>query len=217
MNFEQARHNMVEQQVRTWGVLDARVLEVLGRLPRESFVAHEYRRQAYSDLSLPLGHGQHMLKPVVEGRCLQALQLSSRDQVLQIGTGSGYLTACLAELAGAVTSLEYHADLARAAEERLSTLKIANTRIVNADALSGYAPDSRFDVIVVAAAMTSLPESMGQWLRPDGRLFGVFGSGVTMEARLLHLAPDGQWRSESLFDTVIDHLIGAEPKRRFQF
>lgn len=217
MNFEQARHNMVEQQVRTWGVLDPRVLEVLAKLPRESFVAHEYRRQAYSDLSLPIGHGQHMLKPVVEGRCLQALQLSSRDQVLQIGSGSGYLTACLSELAGAVTALEYHADLARAASERLSTLKIVNADIVTADALSGYAPESRFDLIVVGGAMVELPDRFARWLRPNGRLFGVFGSGVTMEARLMHLTPDGQWRSESLFDTVVDHLIGAEPTPRFQF
>src|ERR1700744_6098035 len=126
MNFEQARLNMVENQVRPWGGLDARVLDVLGTVRREDFVAPEHRKLAFADLCLPLGHGEVMMKPVVEGRVLQALELTPTDQVLEIGTGSGFLTACMAKLSARVASIDVHADFITAAGQRLAAASISN-------------------------------------------------------------------------------------------
>ncbi len=210
IDYAKARETMVEQQVRPWDVFDVRVLDALASLPRERFVAESHRALAYSDLALPLGHGRHMLKPVVEGRALEALAVQAEERVLEIGTGSGYLTACFARLAREVVSLDIHADLAEAAAARLQVEGMGNARVIAADALA-WDTDQRFDAICVGAAVTELPARFLQWLTPGGRLFAVRGHAPAMEAVLVRA--DGSL--ESLFETELEYLIGAEPPRTF--
>lgn len=214
-DYAKARETMVEQQVRPWDVLDPRVLEVLARLPREAFVGERHRALAYADLELPLGHGETMLKPVIEGRALQALALDGGESVLEIGTGSGFLTACLASLAREVVSVERHADLADAARGRLRAQGIANADVVAADAFA-WEPDRAFDAICVTGAVDAVPSRFAQWLRPGGRMFVVRGRVPAMEAVLLHIDVNGQ-RVESLFETDLPYLAGAEPPPEFKF
>lgn len=210
IDYAKARETMVEQQVRPWDVFDPRVLETLVSLPRERFVADAHRALAYSDLALPLGHGRHMLKPVLEGRALQALGVQADEKVLEIGAGSGYLTACLARLAREVVSLEIHADLAEAAAARLQLEGASNARMITADALA-WDTDQRFDAICIGAATTELPAQLLRLLRPGGRMFAVRGHAPAMEAVLARA--DGT--VESLFETELEYLIGAEPTRTF--
>ncbi len=216
INYSQARENMVEQQVRPWDVLDLRVLEVLSTVPREHFVPELHRSLAYTDVEIPLGDGQRMMKPVVEGRTLQALDLQSGEDVLEIGTGSGYLTACMARLARDVVSLEIRPDLAARARRQLDADGHGgNVRIEVADALQ-YSTDRRFDAICVTAAVASLPPLFLQWLRPQGRLFVVHGRSPVMEAVLVRQDNDGP-RFESLFETDLPYLQGAAPAPKFVF
>src|SRR5512142_1525590 len=158
LNIELARHNMVEQQVRPWEVLDSRVLEALSALRREDFVPAGYRNLAFADLGLPLAHGEVMMKPVVEGRVLQAVAPTRAESVLEIGTGSGFLTACLARLSASVHSIEQHADLADAAREHLHAAHVANATVEVAEAVNGFTPDRQYDVIVVTGAVFALPQ-----------------------------------------------------------
>ncbi|MEN1926526.1 protein-L-isoaspartate O-methyltransferase [Luteimonas sp. MJ293] len=217
IDYAQARDAMVEQQVRPWDVLDARVLEVLGTLPREDFVPEAYRTVAYGDLEIPLGHGQRMLKPVVAGRVLQALRPQAGEEVLEIGTGSGYVSAGLGLMAREVLSLEREATLADAARQRLLARGASNVSVVNADAFS-WDTERRFDVISVNAAVSEIPARFIQWLRPGGRMFIVHGHAPVMEAVLIHRDGDdvNATRTESLFDTELDYLAGAEPVPAFQ-
>lgn len=209
IDFARARENMVEQQVRPWDVLDERVLETLSTLPREAFVDASLRALAYADAELPIGHGETMMKPVLEGRLLQALRPGAEESVLEIGTGSGYLTACLARLAREVISLERHADLADAARARLSAQGFANVTVHAADVFAGT-PDRRFDVICVTGAVAKLPSQFVDWLNPGGRLFLVRGHSPAMEAIVVHRDVNGS-RIESLFETDLPYLAGAEP------
>jgi protein-L-isoaspartate(D-aspartate) O-methyltransferase len=216
IDYTQARENMVEQQVRPWDVLDARVLDTLATLPREAFVADAHRALAYADLELPLGDGQAMMKPVVEGRTLQALKPQADEDVLEIGTGSGYLAACLGHLARDVLSLEIHPGLAAAARARLEAAGLGNNvRIETADALT-YDTDRRFDVVCVTGAVSALPAHFLKWLRPGGRLFVVQGAPPVMEA-VLHVQDVNGTRTESLFETDLPYLIGAAPVPQFVF
>ena len=213
IDFARARETMVEQQVRPWDVLDARVLETIAALPRETFVADAHRNLAYADTELPLAHGEAMMKPVLEGRTLQSLLPQTHESVLEIGTGSGYLTACLATLAREVTSLERHADLADAARARLAAQGIANADVIAADAF-GWQPDRTFDAICITGAVDSLPARFTDWLKPGGRLFVVRGRSPAMEAVLVHRDVNGL-RTESLFETDLPYLAGAEPAPAF--
>ena len=213
IDFARSRENMVEQQVRPWDVVDVRVLDTLATLPREAFVAPALRNLAYADMALPIGHGEVMMKPVLEGRLLQALLPGAEESVLEIGTGSGYLTACLARLAREVTSVERHADLADAARARLAARGIANTIVHTADVFAG-APNRRFDVICVAGAVATLPPQFIDWLEPGGRLFAVRGQAPAMEAILVRREVNGS-RVESLFETDLPYLAGAAPVPAF--
>jgi protein-L-isoaspartate(D-aspartate) O-methyltransferase len=216
INYSQARENMVEQQVRPWDVLDLRVLDVLSTLPREAFVPEIHRALAYSDIELPIGHGQKMMKPVIEGRTLQALNVQPGEEVLEIGTGSGFLAACLAMLGREVVSIELQPELAAQARAALDATGLGNNvRIEQADALT-YATDRRFDAICVTAAVDTLPERFLEWLRPGGRLFVVRGRSPVMEAVLVHKDVNGP-RIESLFETDIAYLAGAAPAPQFVF
>ncbi len=216
IDYNQAREMMVEQQVRPWDVLDARVLGVLATLPREGFVPEIHRALAYADVEIPLGHGQKMMKPVVEGRTLQGLLLQEGDDVLEIGSGSGYLAACMGALARDVVSLEIQPELASRARAQLDASGHgSNVRIENVDALH-YATDRRFDAICVTAAVDVVPPHFLQWLRPGGRMFVVRGRSPVMEAVLVHNDVNGP-RTESLFETDVPYLVGAAPAPKFVF
>jgi protein-L-isoaspartate(D-aspartate) O-methyltransferase len=219
LDYAKARELMVEQQVRPWDVLDARVLDVLATVPRDRFVPDAHRSLAYADVPLPIGHGEVMMKPVVEGRMLQALDLQPGDEVLEVGTGSGFITACLGRLARTVTSLERHADLASAAQARLADQGLdGNIEVVHADALDWDA-GRRFDAVCVTGAVATLPPRFLAWLRPGGRLFVVHGIAPVMEAVLATapVAAGGEPRMDSLFETELPYLAGAGPVPRFRF
>ena len=214
-DFAKAREYMVEQQVRPWDVLDGRVLDVLARLPREAFVGERHRALAYADLELPIGHGETMFKPVLEGRALQALELQGGEAVLEIGAGSGFMAACLGSLAREVTSIERHADLAEAAAARLQAQGLGNVSVIAADAFA-WTPGRQFDAICVSGAVDTLPSRFLEWLRPGGRMFVVQGRAPAMEAVLVHSEVNGP-RTESLFETGLAYLAGAEPPAEFKF
>ena len=214
LNIELARHNMIEQQVRPWDVLDSRVLNVLSAVPREDFVPEAQRNLAFADLCLPLGQGEVMMKPVVEGRMLQAVSPVAGESILEIGTGSGFMTACLAKLAGAVLSVEQHADFADAARARLAAAKIANARIETADAVAAFDPGQAFDVIVVTGAVYALPQHWRGWLKPGGRLFAVVGESPVQRATL-YTSGNAGWSEQALFETDLPYLRHAEPPQRF--
>ena len=214
-NADLARQNMIENQVRPWEVLDPRVLEVMSAVRREDFVPARYRNLAFADTALPLGHGEVMMKPIVEGRTLQALGLGGEDRVLEIGTGSGFLTACLARLAGAVTSVEVHADFAESARARIAAAGANNVRIEVADAVRGFATADRYDAVVVTGAVYSLPDRFRDWVAPHGRLFAIVGEAPAMQAMLYTRADDSHWREQSLFETDVPYLMHAAPPRRF--
>lgn len=217
MNFEQARSNMVSQQVRTWDVLDDHVLDVLRELPREEFVPQKYRQLAYSDSMIPLDHGQMMLKPVLEGRLLQGLELQATDDVLEVGTGSGYFAACLAALCRRVTSVEIHGDMIKSAQSRLDDLGISTVELIEADALSGWSATSRYDVIVLTGAVHTLPDRMASWLKPGGRVCAVVGDSPNMHAVIATAQGTSLIRSRSFLETDIPYLAGGEPPVRFKF
>ncbi|WP_313400411.1 protein-L-isoaspartate O-methyltransferase [Stenotrophomonas sp.] len=212
INFSHAREMMVEQQIRPWDVLEVRVLDVLARLPREAFVAEANRALAYADIELPLGHGQKMMKPVIEGRTLQALDLQPTDEVLEIGTGSGFLSACIGELAREVLSLEIQPELAERARQNLDGAKLgSNVRIEVADALD-WQSQRQFDAICITGAVETVPAQFLKMLRPGGRLFAITGTSPVMEAVLVKA--DGS--VDSLFETDLDYLQGAAPAAQFQ-
>jgi len=213
MNFELARAAMVEQQVRPWEVLDARVLETIAAVPRELFVPEAQQQLAYVDLPLPLAHGETMMKPVVEGRLLQALGLEAEDEVLEIGTGSGYITACLARLAREVVSIDRHADFLQSAGERLQQRGLRNVRLQLADAFD-FQPNRQFDAIAVTAAVAKLPEIFSSWLKPGGRMFVICGLSPVQQALRITRRGDSL-HSESLFETDVPYLRGAEPIAQF--
>ena len=213
IDFQQARYAMVEQQVRPWDVLDPRVLDTLMRVQREDFVPPRHRKLAFADLALPLEHGEVMMKPVHEGRMLQALALEPADEVLEIGTGSGFVTACLAVLAREVVSVERHADLADRARQRLAADHSTNVHIETVDAFA-WQPGRQFDAIAVTGAVATDPEYFGQWLKPGGRLFVVHGLSPVQEALRVTRRGDGFHR-ESLFETDLPYLHGAAPAPSF--
>ncbi len=217
LNLEQARFNMVEQQVRTWDVLDPRVLEVLSEVPREDFVPSRYRRMAFADLRLPIGNGQVMMKPLEEGRMLQALEIEPGQQVLEVGTGSGFVAACLSWLGADVLSLEIHDELAKSAAKRLKRNGFGSVEVRRADALGELEGDAMFDVVVVTGSAAGIPETLQQRIRAGGRIFGVRGHSPAMEAVCLRRIGEQRWHAESLFETDLPRLVGAEDQPVFEF
>ncbi len=219
MNFERARYNMIEQQVRPWTVLDPDVLETLGSLPREDFVPPAYRRLAYADTRIPLAHGQSMMAPVVEGRLLQSLEILPEDRILEIGTGSGYLTACLARLGSHVDSVDIHGDFIASARERIDALGFDNTSLATGDAARGWDGDRPWDIIVLTGAVPQVPEAYLHALAPGGRLFAIVGeeNRPIMEALRISRIDTDEWATESLFETWIAVLKNAERPARFEF
>ena len=214
MNFDVARTQMLGQQLRAWEVLDDRVLRAFAETPRENFVPDEYRDLAFADIEIPLGHGQSMLAPKIEGRILQALQVESIDEVLVVGTGSGYLTACLARLARHVLSTDIFSDFGKSAQPRIAACGIGNVELRTADALTLSYP-GRFDAIAVTGSVPVLDRHFVDMLRPEGRLFVVVGREPAMEAQLITMQPNGAPTTTSLFETVLAPLINAERPEPF--
>ncbi|HWU78268.1 MAG TPA: protein-L-isoaspartate O-methyltransferase [Rhodanobacter sp.] len=215
MNIEQARLNMVENQVRPWEVLDARVLDVISRVRREDFVAPEHRQLAFADLCLPLGHGEVMMKPVVEGRVLQALDLQPADHVLEIGTGSGFLCACLASMAARVTSVDIRPEFSAVAATRLQSAGIDNVELVVDEAVAQWQPQGLFDALVVTGAVAEIPARWLSWLKPGARALVVHGQSPVQQATLLTRDAAGRDREETLFETDLPYLTHAGPTARF--
>lgn len=215
MNFEQARLNMVENQVRPWEVLDGRVLDIISRVRREDFVAPAHRQLAFADLCLPLGHGEVMMKPVVEGRVLQALELLPTDRVLEIGTGSGFLCACLAGLSAHVTSLDIHPDFTAAAAQRLHAAGVENTRLITAEAVQAWQADEKFDALVVTGAVAELPTRWLAWLKPAARMLVVRGASPAQQVVLRTGMDVGKAHEVTLFETDLPYLLHAEPVAAF--
>ncbi len=206
MNIEKARHNMIEQQIRPWDVLDQRVLDLIQRIPREEFVLSEYRSLAFTDMELPIGHGQVMMEPKLEARMLQSLAIQPGDKVLEIGTGSGYVTAMLANLAALVISVEIEPELQQQASRHLTTLGIANVNLETGDASNGWAKDQPYNAIAVTGSLKELPQSLKGNLQVGGRLFAVIGEAPVMQAVLVSRINANEWREEYLFETVVPPL-----------
>lgn len=218
MNIDLARHNMIEQQIRTWEVLDPTVLDVLATVRREDYVPVAHRRLAFADTMIPLNDDEVMMKPVVEGRMLQALAVRAHERVLEIGTGSGYITACLSRMGRAVTSVEIDAELSAAAGARLSASGIDNVELIVEDACSAqWQPDSQVDVVVLTGGVYQLPELMRNWVKPGGRLFAISGAHPIMDATIHQRVSQEQWRSTVAFETDLPYLRGAEQPQRFDF
>jgi len=213
---EAARRQMIDQQVRTWSVLNPRVLDALGAVPRERFVPEAYRGVAFADAQIPIGHGQHMLAPALEGRILQALAPVRGERVLEIGTGSGFLASCLAHLTGSVDSIEIHADLAAGAARAINDFGISRVAVETADALAREF-DAAYEVVAVTGALPAPERRLERALVVGGRMFVVIGTTRAMEARLVTRTGEDSWLSEALFETRIDPLVQAVAPSRFQF
>jgi protein-L-isoaspartate(D-aspartate) O-methyltransferase len=212
-----ARTQMTYQQVRAWSVLPPEVLAVFERLAREDFVPAAWRGAAYGDLAIPLGDGQHMLTPTVVGRILQAVTVRRADQVLEIGTGSGYLSACLALLGSQVHSLEIRPTLARQARANLKAAGIGNVEIEEADVFAWQSTRPAWDVIVLTGSLPRPDERFESLLAPHGRLFTITGNAPVMEARLIRKDSQALRDVHSLFETVVDPLDHAAANSRFVF
>lgn len=215
MNIEQARFNMIEQQIRPWEVLDPEVLSLLATIKREDFVPEAWRSLAFADLEIPLGEGQVMLAPRIEARLLQELSVRKSDKALEIGTGSGYMSALLAARAEHVFSLEIRPSLADAARERLARAGIANVTVECADGISGWAQRAPYDVIVVSGSLPQVPSALLKQLRVGGRLAIVTGEAPVMEAQLITCEAEGVFNTINLFETVIPKLDGASATAKF--
>lgn len=212
-----ARTQMTYQQIRAWSVLPPETLAVFEQLPREQFVPEAWRGSAYADLAIPLGDGQHMLTPTVVGRLLQALSPARGDSILEIGTGSGYLTACLALLGSKVHSLEIRPALARQARINLRHAGIGNAEVEDADAFNWQGAAPGYDVVAITGALPTLDARFESLLNPGGRLFVVTGSAPVMEARLVRLTAQGVREETSLFETQFDPLVHPATTSRFVF
>lgn len=214
-HIEDARARMIAQQVRAWSVLDPVVLETLRKVPRERFVPERYAAVAFADAPIPLGHGQMMMTPQVEGRLLQALEIARSDRVLEVGTGSGFLTACLGQLAASVDSLELFPDLAAAARARLQQAGAGNCRVLEQDVFS-FRPERRWDVIAVTGALPQPDPRFAGWLAPGGRMFMIIGDEPLMEACLVRRTTEDAWATETLFETLIPPLCNAQRPSQFR-
>ena len=225
MNLENARFNMIEQQIRPWDVLSETVLDTFRFLPREKFVPHNWYNLAFADVEIPIGNGEFMMHPRVEARMLQALDISPNDSCLEIGTGSGFITACMAHLGQHVDSIDIDSDFSRLAETRLNTIEITNFNLYNDDAGQGWQgnPDKQYDVIAVTGSVPEYVPAFEQRLKEGGRLFIVTGQKPNMHALLVtrettgETNGPGEFRREVLFETVLTPLSGTEVAATFTF
>ena len=216
MNNLAARLQMVDQQIRTWEVLDPRVLDALSAVPREAFVPPEYRELAFADAPIPIGFGQSMLSPKLQGRILQALGVSATDNVLEVGSGTGYLSACLSLLGCSTHSIDIHAGLVDLAQVNLRALPSARVQFQIRDAFDA-APLGEYDAVAVTGSLPIYDPRFEKSLRVGGRLFAIVGAAPVMDAILVRRVDSNEWIRESLFETVVAPLINATAAQRFVF
>jgi protein-L-isoaspartate(D-aspartate) O-methyltransferase len=216
MNKDFARQQMIEQQVRAWDVLDGVVLAGLKKVQRELFVPEGFEALAFADTEIPIGHGESMMTPTIEGRVLQALSLTGSEKVLEIGTGSGFLTACLAKLSKHVTSIDIYDDFIESAKKRLADGKINNVDIFNMDGTLEL-PDGPFDAIAVTGSIQSFDSRLVDALKPGGRLFVIVGDAPAMAAMAVTRTGDGEWKSDTLFETDLLPLVNGALPTQFSF
>ena len=217
MNFEIARHNMVEQQIRPWDVSDDRVLELIARAPREDYVPAQYRNIAFADLNIPLGHGEVMMSPKLEARLLQELEIAPTDKILEIGTGSGYLTALLASLGQHVVSVDIEPEFTMTAANKLGRHGIRNITLETGDGARGWDRQQPYDVIVITGSLPILPEAFRQSLAPGGRLIAIVGQSPAMEVLRVRRVDAVAFREDSLFETDLPPLRNAIEPAKFVF
>jgi protein-L-isoaspartate(D-aspartate) O-methyltransferase len=211
-----ARQQMVDQQIRTWEVLDPRVLDVFAVVPREAFVPPEYRELAFADTPIPIGLGQSMLAPKIQGRILQALSIAADDSVLEVGSGNGYLAACLSLLGSSTRSIDIHPQFTAAAKANLRAVPRASVEFETRDAFAA-APLGEYDAIAVTGSLPVYDARFERSLRLGGRLFAIVGEAPVMDAILVRRVDNAEWIRESLFETVVEPLINATAAQRFVF
>jgi len=217
LDVERARFNMVEQQIRPWEVLDQRVLDLLLRIRREEYVPARYRALAFADMEIPLGHGETMLAPRIEARMLQELALAPGDRILEVGTGSGYMTALLASLGSHVCSVDIVPEFTQTASAKLTAHGVTNVTLETGDAARGWDRHAPYDAIMVTGSMPVLPDAFLKSLRPGGRLIAVVGEPPVMEAQLITCVAAGAYSTTGLFETCIAPLRNAVQPERFVF
>lgn len=217
MNYEQARFNMIEQQIRPWNVLDQDVLDLLATVKREDFVPAAYRAMAFTDIELPLGEGRCTLPPRIEARLLQELKVARHEKVLEIGTGSGFVAAMLGHRAQRVVTLESDAELARQATEKLRRAGASNVAVREADGVQGLAGEAPFDAILLSGSVPEVPAQLLGQLKVGGRLLAIVGDEPVMRATLVTRITESEYKSVELFDTVAARLPGFTPVSAFEF
>jgi protein-L-isoaspartate(D-aspartate) O-methyltransferase len=217
MNLEQARTNMVEQQIRTWEVLDQDVLDLLYAVPREEFVPPSCRNLAFTDMEIPIGEGERMWAPKMEARVLQEMAPRRSDKVLEVGTGSGYLTALFAHRAAQVCSVEIKPALAAFGKENIARHGVDNVTLETGDGARGYAKWGPYDVVLLTGSVPLMPRSVLESLAPGGRAFAVIGEPPVMTAKIFHCSAPGEYRAVELFETLIAPLANCERLSRFRF
>ncbi len=217
MNFEQARFNMIEQQIRPWNVLDTSVLSLLGAVKREDFVPAAYRAMAFMDIDVPLPDGQCMLAPKLEARLLQALDLNKNKKVLEIGTGSGFMAALMAHQALRVSTIEIRPELVAFATQNLRRAGITNATVYEGDGSRGWEQDTPYDAIVLSGSVASVPQALLSQLKPGGRLVAIVGQEPMMRAVIVSQDAHGAFTTRELFDTVAPRLDGFVEPSRFTF
>ncbi len=214
VNFEQARYNLIEQQIRPWDVLDQGILEAIYNTPREEFVPNSYRNLALADIAIPLAHDQVMMLPKFEARLLQSVRLTAHDRVLEVGTGSGYLTALLAKLVKQVDSVDIFADFIQVAQTRLEKLQLSNVNLAVGDASKGWNATENYDVIILTGSVPQVSAQFKRQLTEQGRLFAVVGEGPLMEAQVITHTKIEDWHTQVLFETWLPPLLQGTPSPR---
>jgi protein-L-isoaspartate(D-aspartate) O-methyltransferase len=216
MNVECARQKMIDQQVRAWDVYDPAVQEVLARIPREQFVPNGFESLAFADIEIPIGHGESMMTPGLEGRILQSLDLDGIERVLEVGTGTGFLTACLARLANSVVSVDIYDEFLKQAGQNLVDTGVGNVELQAMDAIAGL-PDGSFDAIAVTGSIHEFDPRFVEALNIGGRLFVIVGNAPTMEARVVERTGESDWHSETVFETQVRPLVHGALPPQFSF
>ena len=217
MDIKQARKNVIEQQIRPWGGLNVRANQALIDVPRENFVPDEYQNLVFADMEIPLSISEKMLSPKIEGRILDSIDLKGHEDVLEIGTGSGYFTAVLAALAKTVKSIEIDKQLFDLAKEKIDLLNLSNVELINKDALNSNFGDQKFNTVIVGCALPVISEELKKALKIGGKLFIIVGSKNQMHATIVKRVDVNKWQSKSLFETYLNLMKGSEPLPEFTF